>query len=327
MRTLLLLLTVLTFTGFSQSKKQKVQLIDAETNAPIADAIFLFNNGNKPKISDESGFATFRMDSYDIITISHIQYGNNIVSYEKNAPDQIKLKKKSYNLGSLDFNLIDKTTNSIDPKDIWNEISVFQNSAMYKSDINQFYIDINNKLKEKSYFNKLGEEFSYLITFSIDTEGNIENLLVNDREPKNEDEKLIKEMVLSLDNWSPAFQNEKKYSQNFYFKIENKIRELEDEILSPYPQGGIDTFYQYISQNMVYPPAARRMGIQGRVYVAFVIDTNGKAINHRVLRGIGAGCDEEAIRVLQSSPYWIPGQKDDKPTKVEITIPLVFTLN
>ncbi|MCX2744308.1 energy transducer TonB [Mangrovivirga sp. M17] len=328
MRTFLFLFILLTFSSFSQTKKQKVQLIDAETNTPIADALIQFTNGNKPIISDESGNITFLMASYDFIFISHVQYGTNTFSFESKAPAQIKLNKKPVNLGSFDFNLIDEKMDSLDFQSIWNEISEFENPAIYKDDITQFYYDINNGLKRKNYLGKLNDDFSYLISFTVSQDGNIENLLINGKNnPKNDDERYLIELLSSLSYWSPATQNDKKYSRNFSFKIENKIRKQEEDIIKPYPQGGINDFYKYVSENIVYPPAARRMGITGKVYVNFQIDTNGRSVNHKVVRGIGAGCDEEAIRVLRKSPYWIPGIKEGKPVKVDITIPLVFSLN
>jgi Ca-activated chloride channel family protein len=79
---------------------------------------------------------------------------------------------------------------------------------------------------------------------------------------------------------------------------------------------------------LLYPKTAWENGINGTVYVSFTIDIKGNVSNVKVLRGIGGGCDEEAIRIIKlSSGKWIPGTRSGKPVKVKMTIPIKFTLN
>jgi len=92
-----------------------------------------------------------------------------------------------------------------------------------------------------------------------------------------------------------------------------------------YP-GGNAAFYSYIGKKMKYPSQARRMGIEGKVFVQFVVDTNGAITDVQVMRGIGAGCDEEAIRVIQNSPKWQPGKQRGKAVKVRMVLPITFKL-
>ena len=71
---------------------------------------------------------------------------------------------------------------------------------------------------------------------------------------------------------------------------------------------------------------ARESGIQGVVYVTFVVEPDGSISNVRVIRGIGGGCDEEAIRVVKMMPKWIPGNQRGKPVRVQFNMPIKFTL-
>jgi protein TonB len=77
---------------------------------------------------------------------------------------------------------------------------------------------------------------------------------------------------------------------------------------------------------MKYPQMARESGIQGTVYVTFVVERNGNVTDVKVLRGIGGGCDEEAIRVIQAMPPWVPGKQRGKPVRVQFNMPIRFTL-
>ncbi len=92
------------------------------------------------------------------------------------------------------------------------------------------------------------------------------------------------------------------------------------------PKGGLAAFYQYVKDHINYPPQARRMGIQGRVFVEFVIGKDGSLADVHTVKGIGAGCDEEAVRIVQSAPPWNPGKQRGKPVKQRYTLPIIFKM-
>ncbi|MEQ8519456.1 MAG: energy transducer TonB [Cytophagales bacterium] len=94
----------------------------------------------------------------------------------------------------------------------------------------------------------------------------------------------------------------------------------------PQPVGGIGSFYEYLSEHIRYPDEARRIGISGRVFVEFVVDKDGSLTNAKVVKGIGGGCDEEALRVVLSAPKWNPGKQRGRPVKVRMTVPVFFKL-
>jgi TonB family protein len=95
----------------------------------------------------------------------------------------------------------------------------------------------------------------------------------------------------------------------------------------PEPIGGMEGFYKYIAQNMVYPKEARRVGIEGRVFLQFLIRKDGSLTDIKLLKGIGHGCDEEAIRVLQNAEKWKPGTQRGRAVNVRMSIPIVFKLS
>ncbi|MEP2771276.1 MAG: energy transducer TonB [Fulvivirga sp.] len=95
---------------------------------------------------------------------------------------------------------------------------------------------------------------------------------------------------------------------------------------SAMPPGGYSAFYEFVQKKMKYPAQARRMGIEGKVYVQFVVDKDGSLTNVQAVKGIGAGCDEEAVRVIQSAPKWSPPKQRGKPVKQRIILPITFKL-
>lgn len=96
---------------------------------------------------------------------------------------------------------------------------------------------------------------------------------------------------------------------------------------SPEPIGGYGAFYKFVSDEVKYPSPARRMGVEGRVFVQFVVDKDGAITDVQVIKGIGAGCDEEAARVMALAPKWNPGKQRGREVKVRMVIPILFKLN
>ncbi len=94
----------------------------------------------------------------------------------------------------------------------------------------------------------------------------------------------------------------------------------------PTPDGGMQAFYKYIGDKLKYPAQARRMGIEGKVFVQFVVDKNGNLTEVQAVKGIGAGCDEEAVRVIQGAPKWKPGKQRGRAVKVRMILPITFKL-
>ena len=98
------------------------------------------------------------------------------------------------------------------------------------------------------------------------------------------------------------------------------------EKLADFP-GGKENFYKYISKNLVYPQAARRMGIEGKVFVQFVVEKDGSITDVKAVKGIGANCDSEAVRVVSNSPNWEPAKQRGRPVRSRVIVPLIFTLS
>lgn len=92
------------------------------------------------------------------------------------------------------------------------------------------------------------------------------------------------------------------------------------------PIGGYAQFYADVSEKMRYPSQARRLGVEGKVFVQFVVDKTGAITNVKVVKGIGAGCDEEAIKVIESMPNWSPAKQRGKPVRVMMVLPITFKL-
>lgn len=123
-------------------------------------------------------------------------------------------------------------------------------------------------------------------------------------------------------------------------KNDNEISETTDSIIDephtftcytivesiPEFPGGNEARIEFLSKNLNYPDSARKHKIQGTVIVAFIIETDGAVSNPEILRGIGYGCDEEAIRVIKLMPKWKPSFQQSNVVRVRMNQPIKFTL-
>lgn len=95
---------------------------------------------------------------------------------------------------------------------------------------------------------------------------------------------------------------------------------------SPSFPGGEIARMKFLQDNIRYPLMAKESGIQGTVHLTFVIERDGSVTDVKLLRGIGGGCDEEAIRVVKNMPRWEPGRQRGKPVRVQFNLPIKFNL-
>lgn len=126
--------------------------------------------------------------------------------------------------------------------------------------------------------------------------------------------------------WNPNPNGEKIIS-NAYQNMAGNAQIKEDFLNAP-PQfrGGMSGFAAYLRNNLVYPGQARINRTEGKVYLSFVVQSDGRITDVKVERGIGDGCDEAAVKVIKNSPLWLPGVQNDKPVRVKYNIPIIFTL-
>lgn len=137
-------------------------------------------------------------------------------------------------------------------------------------------------------------------------------------------EEIKEEIAVDLD----VEMTEETVIEEIVFEEPVEEEEVEEvfTLVEEYPsfEGGDLAFIKYIQRNLIYPEKARRMGLEGRVFVQFIVEKDGSLTNVIVLRGISGGCNEEAIRVMQNSPNWLAGKQRGRSVRVQMVVPIVF---
>ncbi len=144
------------------------------------------------------------------------------------------------------------------------------------------------------------------------------------------DEEIIEVMEVNLDI---EMTEDTRIEEVVFQKTDQEIlpEESAEEIFTivqeqPSPVGGMKAFYDYVFDNLNYPTKASRMGIEGRVFVEFVVERDGSLTDIKAVKGIGGGCDEEAVRVISEAPKWNPGKQRGRAVRVRMIMPIVFKL-
>ena len=124
-------------------------------------------------------------------------------------------------------------------------------------------------------------------------------------------------MVTLPDNYSYVFEPKEDENRPGVYIVVEQMPEF---------PGGDKEFHQFIADNVKYPAEAKEKGIRGIVYVNFIVEPDGSISDIRVLRGIGGGCDEEAVRVVEYMPKFKPGIQNGEAVRVSYTVPVIFRL-
>ncbi len=165
-----------------------------------------------------------------------------------------------------------------------------------------------------------------VLKFTVNEDGSITDCKVEKGIGGGCDEEAMK-VVSAMPKWKPGQNNgvpvKVRYMLpvTFTIAVGEKIYSLVDNMPTPTFNYG-----KYIIENMQYPGAALKAGVEGTVFVRFVLNEEGKAEDVKTINSLMGGCNEEAIRLIKNMPAWLPGKQNDTPVKVWCNLPVTFIL-
>jgi len=202
---------------------------------------------------------------------------------------------------------------------------------------------LSENLRYPSKAKKEGIEGTVYVAFIVNSDGSVRDAEILRGIGGGCDEEALK-VIKNAPQWEPGTQRDKKINVRIRlpirFALLNNSREEREGTLTstgsevfdvvetmPSLVGGTNSWNQYLAGNLQYPSEAKKKGIEGIVYVAFIVNNDGTVSNAEILRGIGGGCDEEALKVVKNSPKWDPGIQRDQKVNVKMRIPIRFALD
>ncbi|UII29863.1 TonB family protein [Fulvivirga ulvae] len=307
------------------------RIIDKISKEPISGANITLHGSTIETTTNYLGYFQLDVAAGSKLTISHPSFvTSEVIVPAESATFLIALNRKHYNLGGISIDLfpMDPETSTLT---IENEVTDSKEYTQYESDWSSFYIDYGNAIINHPDFQKLEKSFMVNILFTVDEKGKVENISVLNSDASYQEESdeyvnILKSSLVELNKWIPATLNKVPISQSFELEVSRnkEVFMIVEEPASPI--GGYESLYNYINSNLQYPHEARKVGIEGKLRVSFVVDKDGGITDIEVVKGLGFGCDLEAIRLLKEGPKWYPPYQRGKPVKQRIILPITFNL-
>lgn len=190
-------------------------------------------------------------------------------------------------------------------------------SPSYKvtaSDLSKAHLNLLVNGKSKTIKNA-NEGPDYLQQFCIDVEALLKDKI-------SWDKKSFVKRESKPDTLLPEIVDIKSESMAEVIQIDPEFFVVVEQM--PEFPGGSEALMSFIQNNIMYPSLAKEQGVQGKVFCSFIVNADGSISNTQVLRGIGSGCDEEAIRVIKKMPNWKPGKQNGRAVRVKVNLPFAF---
>jgi TonB family protein len=255
---------------------------------------------------------------YCLLSIGKI-LGQSVEYYEFSDKAIKLIEAKDYLQGII---LLDKVIQEYPNPDAY-----FNRAAahLYLGDTCNFCADLEKTIEE-SYNN---DDDAKQLYFKKCRLMSISETIPDSLKAQYPDIKYIKTIVSKCNTEFPA---------KYIYKDQNNVslnrvtEEYTSDIFESVPEiptfpGGRDSLDVYLERKLIYPKLAKQYGIEGTVLVRFVVNQNGEISNVKVLRGIGAGCDEETVRIIRLMPKWNPGRQNGNTVRVYYNLPVRFGIN
>ncbi len=306
------------------------RVLDNETQRPVRNANVIILGTTQGTITNFLGFFSINIEEQQKeLVISSIGYFTSKIEIPATDQFKILLEREYVSLDQLNLHLYEHITleRPASSASTGNE-RVAERTAEYPGGLLHLFNDLGGILKTESLSTIINDSVLQ-IKFTITTEGDFN---VNYQSTPQEIISVLSAGVISLPKWKPAIQNNLAVEQHFLLPVKwTKNIETQEEIfsvvdVSASPKNGYAAFYKLVGENIKYPATARRTGIEGKVFVEFIVNRDGSLTEFKVVRGIGGGCDEESIRVISLSPNWNPGTQRGLPVRQKMVIPITFSL-
>ncbi|MDH5379482.1 MAG: TonB family protein [Cyclobacteriaceae bacterium] len=307
-------------------------VVDSETNNPIQNVSVIIEGTKFGTTTNKTGY--FQLDlakGSTALKVSHIGYKSGTIFIPEVNVFKIALDPEPRILKAIELIDFPKTPINEDSKNykVFSQDEIVkEQDAEYKGGWFKFFTDLGNSIVQDSLF--IAEEFDLKLLFRVNHQGVLDSLHAF------QDSTINKAIIFSafekLDSFHPAIQNTPTEQYfgihiNYTDKEENRnVTDITDITEFAMPKGGYAEFYKFIAINLSYPAEARKRGIEGRVFIEFTVQEDGSLSNIKTAKGIGGGCDEEAVRVVSLAKNWDPPKKDGQPTTQNVVLPITFKL-
>ncbi|MDO3389205.1 M56 family metallopeptidase [Bacteroides sp. ET489] len=332
-----------------QEKDKKVtykgKIVDDEAGNPISDVKIIIDHKyqsiTKSTVNAQGEFRIETSPEASILFEYSGKDGKTLARMCRPA-ELAKMDPDNMVIELIPVNIIKSNVTDDDVYEVVENMPEFPNGGMGEL---MKYLSANIRYPEAAH--KAGIQGRVTVQFVVGKDGSIGNVSILRGVNADLDAEAIR-VISSMPKWKPGTQKGEpvkvKYTVPVMFRLAPEPVEKIDEttvvgyhtpvagevydVVDKMPEfpGGMTGLMQYLSKNIRYPAEAQTKGVQGRVTVAVIINTEGKAVNASIIRSVDPSLDAEALRVASTMPDWVPGTKDGKPVNVKYTFPVTFRL-
>lgn len=304
-----------------QERKIIGRVLDFESQKPIKNANIVIGGTTSGTISNHLGFFELTLDTsqHKLLVVSHVGYKNSEILVPKEERFKLFLEKDYTFLKRVNLSLYPRNPKTIYQKKVEpippdSELIIVESTAAFPGGISDFYEYIGNSLV--SQLKNIPRD-GFAIEFTINEKGQAVSVKVSDST------KLVNTAVVKvlqeMPSWKPATQRSHNVPQHFVLTIVNfETPENKSEVFEP--------VYDFLSRTISYPFQARRMGIEGVVFVNFALDNSGNLVKTNVAKDIGAECGEEVRRAVAIMPIELTRHLIDQTGHSSFILPVAFGL-
>lgn len=309
-------LVLLSHFVFSQERSIIGRVVESGTEKPVRDVNINVTSTTISTLTNHLGYFEVSVDrsQHTTLLISHITF--KIVEMPIPAADRFKiyLEKDTILLNILNLNQYPKPATSPEVKSNYDSLAI-ESSAMFQDGIESFYTYMGNVLAPAlPQVNTTG----FSVAFTINETGQAVDLSISDSSP--EVKAAITQAIGTMPDWTPATQRRKNVKQSFILPIKR--------FTIPDPQSlDFKELNTFIQKNIKYPAQAKRMGIEGPIFMQFTTDELGDVISIVLLKGINDYCNDEVKRVISIIPAAYLKSLVDKTEQKNFILPVFFGLD
>lgn len=299
------------------------RVLDADSRKPVRDALIEMSPSLPTTKTNVLGFFQLNVDSIKVITITHPEYEASAVELPNVQQFTTLVKPKRVVLPWM-ANLKRFEGEPLEDSVVRARLDSLLPSIHYTGGWRSFYQEMETGLQRLGWIRANPKE-PIVIQFAVDARGDAREVQIFGG--TDSVAYLVKKVVTGPGHWKV----EPSEVGTWRFEISDAPPFL-DEVYtvveeSARPVGGMQAFYREVGEALNYPPLARRNRVEGRVFVEFVIEKDGRLTNVKAIQGPGSGLNEEAVRVVSMAKNWLPGMQRGKPVKQRYTLPIIFKLD
>ena len=214
------------------------------------------------------------------------------------------------------------------------DFTSLEKQPMFPGGIANFYKYLGGEIKYPKIAVKRKTEGKVFASFIVEKDGKLTDVQIT-RGLSKETDAEAKRVLEKSPKWEPGIASGQpvrvRYNINVNFNLNNKGTNQKANLKSmqKYPEypGGQNKMYAYLTKNLKYPVKAKKDGIEGKVYLSFNVQKDGTLTDIKVMKGLSAETDDEALRVVKSLPRWNPGLNNGRPVTTRYQMAINFTLS